>query len=246
MDPFKPLLIGNGRLAKHLTHYLLLKGIPHLHWPNAREFDFHFDALLAEASCVWILVSDQGIPSVYTAVAKRARAAALSYFHSSAAFSDPRLTTLHPLQTFGPELYSLEAYQAMIFTLIREEQNRGQVQKNLLLAALGNQTQLISEDDRTLYHAYCSMIANFPQILWSAIFSEMKNHGHFNADTFLPLLSQSVSNFLSLGPSALTGPLVRGDQATVKKHLVALNSGPFSDLYQNFVELYSTFSKGQK
>lgn len=244
MDQFKPLLIGNGRLAKHIAHYLHQKNIPYFHHQNARKFDAHFDNCLRESTCVWLLVSDQAIAQVYSNIADRSKGFIFSCFHSSAALSHPHAVTIHPLQTFGPEFYSLAVYEATVFTLIQEEQIHSVQQRDALLSAFGNPVQIICETERTLYHAYCSMIANFPQILWSAVFSEMRKTSHFDSSAFKPLLIQAVSNFISYGDTALTGPLVRGDEASVQKHLVALSTGPLALIYQNFVALYSHFLKG--
>ena len=38
----------------------------------------------------------------------------------------------------------------------------------------------------------------------------------------LPLVRATVENWARLGPDALTGPIVRGDEATVAKHRQAL------------------------
>jgi len=49
----------------------------------------------------------------------------------------------------------------------------------------------------------------------------------------LPILAQTLANYAALGaPAALSGPIARGDAATVKKHLRALARVPAArDVY---------------
>jgi predicted short-subunit dehydrogenase-like oxidoreductase (DUF2520 family) len=46
-----------------------------------------------------------------------------------------------------------------------------------------------------------------------------------------PLLNASLDNALILGDDALTGPVSRGDSATVRAHLSALRETPFLNPY---------------
>ena len=59
---------------------------------------------------------------------------------------------------------------------------------------------------------------------------------------FGPIIQRSVTNYLNQGKAALTGPLVRQDDAVVQKHLNALNHGSFKKIYQAFVDLYKNLT----
>ncbi len=242
LDP-RPLLLGSGKLARHWSHYFQLKNISYLEWKKPHELNRDFEAILSQASSVWVLVSDRAIAELVQKILSLAPT--LPILHSSAALSISGACTIHPLQTFGPELYSLEAYEKITFTLIEEEWKSAPEAAKNLIERLGNQTQTIPHHARTRYHANCVMVANFPQILWSAVFSNLADSGSLSANAFHPLLKQSVENFLVHGSSALTGPLVRNDQITLQKHLTSLANTPLAHTYQTFIELYSSLHEGK-
>jgi predicted short-subunit dehydrogenase-like oxidoreductase (DUF2520 family) len=238
LRPFIPLLVGQGKLAKHLSFYLTQKSIPFKHWPNARDLSSpELKKLLKEVSLVWILVSDRAIAEVSSRL--KEIAPELTYLHASAATEVKNTLTLHPLQTIGPDLYSLSIYEKTPFVFIREEWIAHLDLKETLLQSFSNPTFEIKNENRTLYHAYCVMVANFPQMLWGTIFDEAKNKLDQDSNLFGPLLAQAAQNFLSHGKDALTGPLVRGDQATLQKHESVLAGSPLLPIYQNFVSLFS-------
>jgi predicted short-subunit dehydrogenase-like oxidoreductase (DUF2520 family) len=47
-----------------------------------------------------------------------------------------------------------------------------------------------------------------------------------------------MQNILLDPASALTGPLVRGDQQTLEKNLLALQEDPFQKVYESFIACY--------
>ncbi|MBC7397593.1 MAG: DUF2520 domain-containing protein, partial [Bdellovibrionales bacterium] len=182
----RTLLVGNGKLARHLSHYLELKSAPYFHWKNARSIAHIPEPELAQATVIWILVSDQAISEVQLNIKKLAPHAV--YFHSSAALSVPGVFTLHPLQTFGPRLYELSTYQNITFTAIKEEWTEVPQAGLELMKALANPLQTLANSDRTLYHAACTMTANFPIILWTEVFRMMDKKTGISSEAFLPLL----------------------------------------------------------
>ena len=162
--------------------------------------------------------------------------------HASGSIAIPRVHTLHPLNTFGPTLYDQSIYEKTSFTVIEEEWRDHPEALLGFFEYFSNSRLQIRSEDRALYHAQCVMIANFPQILWNGVFKEIKTKLGSDPDLFKPLLSQAVSNFLNLGGSALTGPLVRQDQVTLQKHMRALENTPFHALYQAFIQFYQDSS----
>ncbi len=234
-----PLLLGRGKLAQHLHHYFELKQIPHLRWEDSRTLNSEFLTLSQKADAIWVLVSDQAIDEVI----KNCEAICKDkiYIHSSAANSYSKAFTAHPLQTFSPSLYSLEDYEVIPFNFIEEEWKDAPLSLKNFFEVLNHPKLIIPAKNRTLYHAYSSMIANFPQILWGSIFQDMRNETNFNPELFKPLLAQATSNFLLLEDRALTGPLVRNDVKTIEKHKLALKSSPLHSIYENFVSLYQSF-----
>jgi predicted short-subunit dehydrogenase-like oxidoreductase (DUF2520 family) len=244
LRPFIPLLIGQGKLARHLVYYLTSKSIPFYHWPESRNLNnSEFVKLLSTSRLAWVLVSDRAIAEVCAQI--RELNTDLPLLHSSAATSVPGALTLHPLQTFGPELYSESAYEEIPFMLIEEEWQSDLPLKSALKETFPNPVFEISNANRALYHAYCVMMANFPQLLWSQVEKESATTLPDPAKLFAPILKQTAANFLHFGKEAVTGPLVRNDLPTLALHEKALAHSALLPLYQNFVELFSkkTFSR---
>jgi predicted short-subunit dehydrogenase-like oxidoreductase (DUF2520 family) len=251
LRPFIPLLIGQGKLARHLVYYLTSKSIPFQHWPESRKLNhpdfkklfpkWHAPSLKGsptQMSVAWILVSDRAIAEVCAQIRKLDTD--ITLLHSSAATSVPGVLTLHPLQTFGPELYSERAYEEIPFMLIEEEWQSDLPLKISLKETFPNPVFEISNANRALYHAYCVMMANFPQLLWSQVEKESASTLPNPSKLFAPILKQTAANFLHFGKDAVTGPIVRNDVATLALHEKALAHSALLPLYQNFVKLFST------
>lgn len=78
----------------------------------------------------------------------------------------------------------------------------------------------VPEERRVLYHAALSIVSNFTVTLAADAAGLLEDPAALG-----PLLRQTVDNVLRLGgDDALTGPIVRGDAGTVRRHLDALAS----------------------
>jgi len=76
----------------------------------------------------------------------------------------------------------------------------------------------VPEEQRTLYHAALVIASNFTVAL-AADAADLLG----DAAPLEPLLRQTVENVIRLGGDvALTGPVVRGDAGTVRKHIAAM------------------------
>ncbi len=88
--------------------------------------------------------------------------------------------------------------------------------------ALGLRTVRVAPEDRALYHAAASMASNF-LITLEAEAERLAAEAGVGRDLLAPLVRASVENWASLGPRrALTGPVARGDEATVARQREAL------------------------
>jgi predicted short-subunit dehydrogenase-like oxidoreductase (DUF2520 family) len=231
---FLPLLIGSGRLARHLGHYLSLKGIPHLHWAHPRAP--LPDSLARNATHFWVLLSDQALVPYCEGLQESYPSTPV--IHSSAATSIPGTLTAHPLMTFGPSLYSLTEYESIPFFMIKEEASPVAEVIHFLRETLKHPVHLISAEDRHRYHASAVMMSNYSIILWNAAFTAAKLNPEIPRRAFEPILKQTLNNFMNAGIDALTGPLKRNDTATIASHLKALNGTPETELYQAFVHYF--------
>ena len=86
---------------------------------------------------------------------------------------------------------------------------------------LGMAPFVIEEGDRAAYHAAACMASNFLVALESAAERVAATAGIGRAQ-LAPLVRATVDNWEAQGHAALTGPHVRGDEATIERHRTAL------------------------
>src|SRR5687768_660018 len=80
----------------------------------------------------------------------------------------------------------------------------------------------IDDGDRAAYHAAASIASNFLVTLEAAA-EELLATAGAQRDVLVPLVRASVENWAALGPErALTGPIARGDEATVERQRAAV------------------------
>ncbi len=91
-----------------------------------------------------------------------------------------------------------------------------------LAGALGMQPAEIAEADRAAYHAAASIASNF-LITVEAAAERIGAAVGLERDQLVPLVRATVENWSRLGPErALTGPVARGDDATVARQRKAV------------------------
>jgi predicted short-subunit dehydrogenase-like oxidoreductase (DUF2520 family) len=94
-----------------------------------------------------------------------------------------------------------------------------------LATSLGMRPVRLPGGAKPRYHAAAAIASNYLVILASAAERLMTEAGLDRADAregVAALMAGTVANTLSDGVAALTGPIVRGDVATVRAHLAAL------------------------
>jgi predicted short-subunit dehydrogenase-like oxidoreductase (DUF2520 family) len=121
---------------------------------------------------------------------------------------------VHPLQTFvktrGPE--QLDGAWAAVGAETADARARGY----WLAELLGLRPFGISEDHRALYHAGAAMASNYLVTLYRASARLFELAGA-PPEALVPLMQQTIANHFEL-----TGPIARGDWATVDAHLSAI------------------------
>lgn len=81
----------------------------------------------------------------------------------------------------------------------------------------------VAEEDRAAYHAAASMASNFLVILEDAAERVGRTAG-IGRDQLVPLVRATVDNWARDGRAALTGPVARGDVATLDRHRATLRA----------------------
>ena len=231
-----PILIGQGKLARHLHHYFHLVESPHKHFDDARDLNApDLYRKIREVNSIWILTSDQSIEPVMNELKSQMikqdiNPARYTWIHSSAATSITGMHTFHPLMTFSEDLYSLEQYKAIAFAIISDQP---EVLSHRF--PLPNPSFIISEEHRAFYHASAVMMSNLPILLWSLTSKEAQDRLSLDPQVFHPILKQTLENFLKQGERALTGPIARRDHGTIEKNLAAIAHTPLSEIYKSFL-----------
>jgi predicted short-subunit dehydrogenase-like oxidoreductase (DUF2520 family) len=88
---------------------------------------------------------------------------------------------------------------------------------------LGGRLVAVADADRVAYHAAACIASNHLVALLGQVERVAATAG-VPLEAYLDLVRQTVDNVAALGPvDALTGPVRRGDEATVARHLAALD-----------------------
>jgi predicted short-subunit dehydrogenase-like oxidoreductase (DUF2520 family) len=91
-----------------------------------------------------------------------------------------------------------------------------------LADAIGLRAFEIADTDRAAYHAAASIASNFLLTLEDAAETLLATAGG-TRDVLLPIVRATVENWAQQGgPAALTGPIARGDDATVARQRAAI------------------------
>ena len=222
MSPSSPLrvgIIGAGRVGTALAQALRGAGVA-VEGPLGRgERPTHCDAIV-------LCVPDAEI----AAAAEVVTAAAPLIGHTSGATPLSALAPagvpafgLHPLQSFAHPGVRFGGAGAAV---------AGSTPEALAFATglaerLGMRPFEIDDDGRAAYHAAASVASNFLVTLQAAAESIAAGAGLEREDArelLLPLVRQTVENVAELGPeAALTGPIARGDEATVQAQRAAVD-----------------------
>ena len=217
-SPLRVGVIGPGRVGTALAHALREAGVD-VEGPLGRgELPGGCDAIL-------LAVPDAEIP----AAAELVTAAAPFVGHTSGATPLSALLHagvpafgLHPLQTFAHGEVRLEGAGAAVAGTTPEA-----LELAISLAErLGMRPFEIDDAGRAAYHAAASVASNFLVTLQAAAeaIAAGAGLGRDEARALLaPLVRQTAGNVAALGPeAALTGPIARGDEATVAAQRAAV------------------------
>jgi predicted short-subunit dehydrogenase-like oxidoreductase (DUF2520 family) len=150
--------------------------------------------------------------------------------------------SLHPLMTVTAEGAAFRGAGAAV---------AGSSPRALALAAelattLGMHAVEIADADRAAYHAAASIASNF-LITLEAAAERVAGTAGADRELFVPLVRATVENWARLGPRrALTGPVARGDEATVARQRAAIaeRAGELLPLFDALVESTRALAAG--
>lgn len=229
--PGKYLIIGRGRLASHLANYFALADIPFAIWTRDQSFEF-LKQLAENSERILLAIKDSAIESFV----QQHRLPVDKVVHFSGTLSTPLAVRLHPLMTFTKDMYTLEDYQKIPF--IGE---MGQPTLSSLIPELNNPFFTIAKGQQDLYHALCVLSGNGTVVLWQAVINAFSEQLQLPKEVLLPYLERVALNLKHDASSALTGPWVRSDGATISKNQNALSATPLLHLYNSLLNSYQSF-----
>jgi len=228
-DPARPPvygIVGDGRMARHAAHYLALDGLPVRRW--SRREQTPLTEALADATVVLVLITDAAIPGFVERHA--AFLAARTPVHFSGSLSLPDIAGMHPLSTFGPDLYDPRTYAAIPFVCDADGPGFPEV-----FPTLPNPHFVIPRTSKPLYHAGAVLAGNISTALWLKFFAILEQLD-IPRDAAYAYLERTCRNLIELGPQeVLTGPVVRKDRDTVRDNLRALGNDPYGAVYGAFI-----------
>lgn len=136
------------------------------------------------------------------------------------------LGSFHPLQTIADPERAAERFRGAYAGL--EGDLRAQDMGARLAKLLGMKSFVIPPGAKAKYHAAAVLVANYPVGLLGVaqrIAGEAGIPADIAGQMYQPLLAGAMANLASMGPlQALTGPIRRGDLATLRIHLAALSA----------------------
>jgi len=136
--------------------------------------------------------------------------------------------SFHPAQSFPAKDVPGPPFRGISFGLEGDREIRAVGRR--IVHRLGGQVLWLTPADKPLYHTACSLASNGLAALFDAAMALLVDLGldrEAAKDVLLPLSQGTLQNVKKTDPRrALTGPVVRGDAGTVKRHLEALRRHP--------------------
>jgi predicted short-subunit dehydrogenase-like oxidoreductase (DUF2520 family) len=221
------LVVGRGRVGGAINRAGIAAG---LDMASAGRDDLA--ALAPAATTALLCVPDAEIADACAAVV--AAAPEIRFVgHSSGASGLDRLEaarragartfSLHPLQTVPDSEAELVGCPAAIAGCDDE----ALVLAQDLAQRLAMRPFEVTEESRAAYHAAAAIASNFLIALESSAVELLEAAGVADLDEarelLAPLVLRSAANWAERGPAALTGPIARGDEETVERHLAAID-----------------------
>lgn len=246
--------IGAGKVGRSFGYYLKSKGFNVIGYNSkskasqelaAKETDTHSltrEELLQKGEIIFITTPDSQIEEVCEKLSEEVGFnPGHTVIHMSGGLSSTALESagkqgastfsLHPLQSFAKVEKAREELEKTFFTL----EGRGEKEKVLsLLSGIGNTYVEIEPEKKALYHGAASIASNYLVALTNIALRLLEDCG-FSREKALKfagsLMAGTMNNIENYDTvEALTGPIARGDNSTVQKHIEVLKKEGYHDI----------------
>jgi len=216
-----PVIVGAGRVGRSMAAAARVAGVS----VELRGREDRLEDLGGKV--VLLCVPDAAISRVADEIGATADRPAL-IGHTSGATGLDSLSgagaggvfSVHPLQTVPDGETDLTGCPAAVAGSSPEALETAE----LIAKMVGMEPFEVAESDRATYHAAASIASNFLVALEQTAAELLDQIEVQDPHRVLgPLVQRSLENWLARGPEALTGPIARGDEATVAAHRAALD-----------------------
>ncbi|MEM1001832.1 MAG: DUF2520 domain-containing protein [Bacteroidota bacterium] len=236
------ILLGGGNVGRHLqraiaaSDQLVLKQWYNRSLSKLKPFENEVEIIdqltdLRDADVYIISVSDDAIGSLSSQLPFENRLVVHTSGTSSIHDLDKKLSrgVLYPLQSFttgrdiefGKVPMCIEALNKEHYQLLKR-----------ITDALGATSYKINTDQRKTLHLSAVFVNNFGNQLFR-IAHELSDAKNINFDILKPLIEETAVKVQDISPyMAQTGPALRGDKKTIKRHLKALEKSPHKNIYE--------------
>ena len=148
------------------------------------------------------------------------------------------VASIHPIQSFADVKGAISNLPGSTFGITADNELREW--SISLVKALKGTPFFVPEKDKALYHAAACMASNYLTTLMHMVETTYQALGLSRKEAiraFWPLVKGTLLNIETRGTiQALTGPIVRGDEGTIEKHIQALQKS-LPDLLNAYCEL---------
>lgn len=243
----KIVIVGSGRIAWHLGKRLKAKGLPiaqvvsrtaehaeSLAETLGTQWTNDWAEVLPDADWFLIAVRDDAIVEVATEVSRYAPDALAT--HTSGATPGTALKpffrrygVFYPLQSFS---YERTPVWSKIPFCVDAQSNEDVLFLKKVAKTIGNLVYQVNDEQRAALHVAAVFANNFANHCFT-IAEKLLEEKDLSFEMLHPLMEETLAKALSDSPARMqTGPAVRGDEDTVKRHLKLLSSHPdWQELY---------------
>lgn len=201
------------------------------------------EELIAASGCIFLTVSDGAIKNVYDSL-KSPMLSGKILCHCSGSLTAEETfpdiesfgasaCSVHPLFPVSSKYESFKELHKAYFCIEGDEPCTSLWTD--IFKKIGNPVRIITAENKTKYHAACSVMSNLVCALAQeslTLLSDCGFSGNEALSALRPLAENNLRNVFSAGPvNALTGPVERNDTGTVKKHIGCIDDPMILDTY---------------
>lgn len=248
----KIVIVGSGRIAWHLGKRLKSKGLPasqvisrtaahaealastlQVPWSNSPA------DLLPDAEWVLLAVRDDSIEEVAKAFSPYVKNALVTHTSGGTAGSVlsayfERYGVFYPLQSFSLE--HMPVWSKIPFCVDAQSEEDVLLLKRIA-KTIGNLVYRVNDEQRSLLHVAAVFANNFANRCF-AIAEKILDENDLPFELLHPLMEETLAKALQDSPARMqTGPAMRGDGETVRRHLNLLSGHPeWQEIYREISE----------